>query len=171
MAVEAVNNAGAAHTISVLVADKPGVLVRVATVFARRGFNIDSLAVSPAHQKGLSRMTVVTHGKEEGVTQIVKQLDKLIDVVHVYDYAEMDVVSREMAIVKVRTPSDKRSAVMEVANIFRAKSVDIGKGSVVFEITGSSSKLDAFESMMDEFGIIEMMRTGKLILRRGETPT
>lgn len=159
------------HTISVLVANKPGVLVRIATVFARRGFNIDSLVVSRAHRPGLSRMTVVTEGSEERVEQIVKQMAKLVDVVHVYDYRDMDVVARELALVKVQCDDSRRSAVLEVANIFRAKPVDVGPSSIVFEITGESKKLDAFESMMDAFGIIEMMRTGRLILNRGEEPT
>lgn len=159
------------HTISVLVADKPGVLVRVATVFARRGFNIDSLAVSPAHQPGISRMTVVTRTSAEGMEQIVKQVAKLVDVVHVYDYADMDVVEREMSLVKVNCGKDRRGAVLDVAGLFRAKPVDVCAESIVFEVTGTSQELDSFEKMMDSFGIIEMMRTGKLILRRGKDPT
>lgn len=157
--------------LSALVANKPGVLVRIATVFARRGFNIDSLTVSPAHRKGMSRMTIASRGGAERIDQIVKQIEKLIDVVHIYTGAEEEMVHREMALFKVSCDIGNRASVLEVANIFRTKTVDISDTSMTFEVTGSSEKLNAFEDMMDAFGIIEMMRTGRLVLKRGAEPT
>lgn len=159
------------HQISVLVTDKPGVLGRVANVFARRGFNIDSLVVSPSALKGQSRMTIVCIGAEEGIEQIVKQVAKLVDVVRVDDHREPDLISREMVLVKVACQKSQRLALLELARFFRAKPVDIHEESIVFEATGNTEKLDAFERMMEEYGIIEKMRTGRLILMRGPEPT
>ncbi len=159
------------HTISVLVANKPGVLVRVATVFARRNFNIESLVVSRVHKPGQSRMTIVTSGNDDGIEQIVKQLDKLIDVIHVFDYDEDAIVSSEMALVKVHFTPENRTAVLEIGALFRAFPKDVSKNSIIFQVTGESHQLDAMEELLDGYGIIEIMRTGKLILHRGEEIT
>jgi acetolactate synthase-1/3 small subunit len=154
------------HTISVLVENKFGVLTRVAGLFSGRGYNIDSLNVAPTHDSTASRMTIVTHGDEATVDQIVKQLNKLPDVLKVLDFREGDYVDRELVLVKVTVDSKSRAEVMQITDIFRAKIVDVQPKSLTIEITGAESKVEKFINLMDSFGVAEITRTGKVALPR-----
>ncbi|MBI2191617.1 MAG: acetolactate synthase small subunit [Planctomycetes bacterium] len=159
------------HTISCRVRNRPGVLARVAGLFSRRGYNIDSLAVSAAHQPGESRMTIVVEDAENIMGQIVQQLYKLIDVIQVIDHTGDTVVERELALLKIQAPAEKRMEILQLALVFRARAVDISEGAVVLEVTGSPDKIDAMERVMDPYGIAEMVRTGKVIVARGTRAT
>jgi acetolactate synthase-1/3 small subunit len=159
---------GRYHTIIALVQDKPGVLTRVASLFRRRGFNIASLAVGHSEQKGLSRMTFVVEGDEYTVDQATKQLDKLIDVVKVSDLSETDLVARELALIKVKTTRETRGQIIEVVQLFRAKTVDVGARSLVIEATGEEDKINALLDLLEPFGIMELMRTGRVAMVRGK---
>jgi len=159
------------HTLSMRVHDRPGVLSRVAQVFARRGFNIDSLVVSSGHQPGFSRMTISCLGDPALVDQIVRQLSKLVDTVHAAEHLPESSVERELALVKVESRPDTRSEVLQIVDAFRGKTVDISESSMVIEITGSSAKIDAFEKLLESFGIIEMVRSGKVVIARGSGHT
>ena len=163
------NNHAQYHTIIALVQDKPGVLTRVASLFRRRGFNIASLAVGHSEQEGLSRMTFVVEGDEYTVDQATKQLDKLIDVVKVSDISDEDVVARELALVKVHTTMETRSQIIEIVQLFRAKTVDVGAQSLVIEVTGEEGKIDALLELVEPFGIMEIMRTGRVAMVRGKS--
>lgn len=154
------------HTISVLVENKFGVLTRVAGLFSGRGYNIDTLNVAPTHDATASRMTIVTHGDEATVEQIIKQLNKLPDVLKVLDFATGESVDRELVLVKVTVDSKSRAEVMQVTDIFRAKIVDVQPKSLTIEITGNDSKVDKFLSLMQTFGVQEITRTGKVALPR-----
>ena len=160
---------GEFHTIIALVEDKPGVLTRVAGLFRRRGFNIRSLAVGHSEQPGLSRMTFVVEGDEYTVDQCTKQLDKLIDVVKVSNITEEDMVARELALIKVRTNLETRSQIIEIVRLFRAKTVDVGAQSLVIETTGEETKIDALLDLLEPFGILEIMRTGRVAMVRGKS--
>ncbi|MDA0734648.1 MAG: acetolactate synthase small subunit [Chloroflexi bacterium] len=159
---------GQYHTIIALVEDKPGVLTRVASLFRRRGFNIASLAVGHSEQKGLSRMTFVVEGDEYTVDQATKQLDKLIDVVKVSDISEVDLVARELALIKVKTTLETRGQIIEIVQLFRAKTVDVGAQSLVIEATGEEEKINALLDLLEPFGIMELMRTGRVAMVRGK---
>ena len=159
------------QTISMRVHDRPGVLSRVAQVFARRGFNIDSLVVSSGHTEGFSRMTIACQGDPSSVDQIVKQLAKLVDTVHATEHEPSTSVERELALIKVRVTPEQRSALLQVVEVFRGKTVDITDTSMVIEVTGDSGKLDAFEQLLSTFGIIEMVRSGKVVIARGPETT
>ena len=154
------------HTISVLVENKFGVLTRVAGLFSGRGYNIDSLNVAPTHDATSSRMTIVTHGDEATVEQIVKQLNKLPDVLKVQDFSEGEYVDRELVLVKVGVDSKSRAEVMQITDIFRAKIVDVQPKSLTIEITGADSKIVKFLDLMNSFGVQEITRTGKVALPR-----
>jgi acetolactate synthase I/III small subunit len=154
------------HTISILVENKFGVLTRVAGLFSGRGYNIDTLNVGPTQDPKTSRMTIVTHGDEATVEQIVKQLNKLPDVIKVQDFREGEYVDRELVLVKVAVDSKSRAEVMQITDIFRAKIVDVQPKSLTIEITGAKSKMDKFLELMDSFGILELTRTGKAALPR-----
>ena len=154
------------HTISVLVENKFGVLTRVAGLFSGRGYNIDSLNVAPTHDSTASRMTIVTHGDESTVEQIVKQLNKLPDVLKVQDFRGGDFVDRELVLVKVAVDSKSRAEVMQVTDIFRAKIVDVQPKSLTIEITGNDSKLEKFLDLMQTFGVTDITRTGKAAMPR-----
>ena len=154
------------HTISVLVENKFGVLTRVAGLFSGRGYNIDSLNVAPTHDSTASRMTIVTHGDESTVEQIVKQLNKLPDVLKVQDFRGGDFVDRELVLVKVAVDSKSRAEVMQVTDIFRAKIVDVQPKSLTIEITGNDSKVEKFLALMNTFGVQEITRTGKAAMPR-----
>ena len=154
------------HTISVLVENKFGVLTRVAGLFSGRGYNIDSLNVGPTHDPSASRMTIVTHGDEATVEQIVKQLNKLPDVLKVQDFGEGEYVDRELVLVKVQVDSKSRAEVMQVTDIFRAKIVDVQPKSLTIEITGNESKVEKFIDLMKSFGILDLTRTGKVAMPR-----
>ncbi len=159
------------HSISLLVNNKPGVLIRIALVFARRGYNIDSLVVSPAHNGKYARMNIVASGEPKTLEQILKQLNKLIDVLHAKDHTGETVVEKELALVKVRCASEKRSEILQIAEHFKAQTVDLSENTLMLQITGGTDKLDAAEMMLDKYGIAEMVRTGKVIMARGETGT
>ncbi len=154
------------HTISVLVENKFGVLTRVAGLFSGRGYNIDSLNVGPTHDPSASRMTIVTHGDEATVEQIVKQLNKLPDVLKVQDFLEGEYVDRELVLVKVSVDSKARAEVMQITDIFRAKIVDVQPKSLTIEITGNESKVEKFLDLMKTFGVLDVTRTGKVAMPR-----
>ena len=156
------------HTITALVEDKPGVLARVAGLFRRRGFNIASLAVGQSEQLGLSRMVFVVDGDQYTVDQATKQLDKLIEIVRVSDITHEEMVSRELAMIKVRTTSSSRAEIIEVVQLFRANVVDVGSQTLVVEITGEEDKINALINLLEPFGIFEMMRTGRVAMVRGQ---
>lgn len=155
------------HTLSVLVENKPGVLTRVASLFARRGFNIDSLAVGITEDPTLSRMTIVVSGEDTSLEQVAKQLHKLINVIKIQDLDPREMVDRELVLYKVNAPADRRHEIIEIANVFRTKIVDVGKNSVTIEATGASDKLAAMEDLLRAYGIKELARTGKIALSRG----
>lgn len=154
------------HTISVLVENKFGVLTRVTGLFSGRGYNIDSLNVAPTHDASLSRMTIVTRGDDATVEQICKQLDKLIDVVKVVDYRKGDFIDRELVLVKVKADGQTRAEVAQLAELFRAKIVDVQADNLVIEITGGESKIEKFLLLVKDFGIIDLTRTGQVALPR-----
>lgn len=160
------------HTISVLVENQPGVLARVSHVFARRGFNIESLAVSRTEDPTVSRMTIVVAGDDVAFAQMGKQILKLIDVIKVIDHTRDNLVGRELALIKVRaTDAATRAELMQIASVFRANSVDISESTLMLEVTGSTDKLDAMQRMLDKFDILELVRTGLIVLVRGEKQT
>jgi acetolactate synthase I/III small subunit len=154
------------HTISVLVENKFGVLTRVAGLFSGRGYNIDTLNVAPTADPTASRMTIVTRGDDATVDQIVKQLNKLVDVMKVHDFREGEYVDRELVLVKVSVDSKTRAEVMQITDIFRAKIVDVQPKSLTIEVTGDESKVEKLLSLLKTFGIIELTRTGKVALPR-----
>ena len=154
------------HTISVLVENKFGVLTRVAGLFSGRGYNIDTLNVGPTQDPKLSRMTIVTHGDESTIEQIIKQLNKLPDVIKVQDFAAGESVGRELVLIKVGVDSKTRPEVMQIADIFRAKIVDVQPKSLSIEITGNESKVEKFISLMNTFEVNEITRTGQIALPR-----
>ena len=155
------------HTLSVLVEDKPGVLARVSSLFSRRGFNITSLAVGPTETDGLSRMTIVVAVDEIRLEQITKQLNKLINVIKIVEQEPASSVARELVLVKVRADSATRSQIIEVAELFRARVVDVSPESVVLEATGTPDKMAAILRMLDEYGIREIVQSGMVALGRG----
>jgi acetolactate synthase I/III small subunit len=154
------------HTISVLVENKFGVLTRVAGLFSGRGYNIDTLNVGPTHDPVLSRMTIVTTGDEATLEQIVKQLNKLPNVIKVQNFSEGEYVDRELVLVKVGVDSKSRAEVMQITDIFRAKIVDVQPKSLTIEITGNDSKVEKFLDLMKTFGVLELTRTGQVALPR-----
>ena len=156
------------HTLVALVEDKPGVLTKVASMFRRRGFNIASLAVGNSEQPGLSRMTFVVNGDEYTVGQVVKQMDKLIDVIEVADITSERIVTRELALVKVNTNQMTRGEIIQIVNLFRANIIDVSSDSMVIEITGESDKINALQNLLTPFGILEMLRTGLVAMVRGQ---
>ena len=154
------------HTISVLVENKFGVLTRVAGLFSGRGYNIDTLNVGPTHDPKSSRMTIVTRGDDATIEQIVKQLNKLVNVLDVQDFRDADYVDRELVLVKVKVNSETRAEVMQITDIFRAKIVDVQPQSLTVEITGNESKVEKFLELMGSFGVTGLTRTGKVALPR-----
>ncbi len=155
------------HTVAVLVENKPGVLARVSGLFSRRGFNIESLAVGVTENADTSRMTIVVSGDDKVLEQVMKQLNKLIDVIRVSDIPPEDSVNRELALIKVGVDSTTRAEVMQIVDIFRAKIVDVGVKSLIVEVTGDESKINAIEQLLRQFGVKEMVRTGKVAMNRG----
>lgn len=154
------------HTLSVLVEDEAGVLSRIAGLFARRGFNIESLAVGPAEKPGISRITMVIPGDNRTIEQLTKQLYKLINILKVQDVTDIPCVERELGLLKIRSSAEHRSAILEIANIFRAKVVDIAYEYLILEITGDPGKMVAIEQLLSQYGIVEIARTGKISLVR-----
>jgi acetolactate synthase-1/3 small subunit len=158
----------AKHTIVALVADRPGVLNRMASLFRRRGFNIDSIAVGHSETPHLSRMTIVAEGSATQVEQIRKQVEKIIDVIRVQDISSLDIVSRELALLKVKASAETRSEIMQIVDIFRAKIVDVSADSVMVEATGDEEKLGSLYNLLKPFGIKEITRTGRIAMARGD---
>ncbi len=155
------------HVISVLVENRPRVLARVASLFARRGYNIESLAVGPTHNPTVSRITLVVRGDEDILEQISKQLYKLIDVIKVGDFTETNFVDRELALIKVNAPAALRGEIIQIAEVFRARVVDVGERNLMIEVTGPPAKIDALEQLVKKYGILELTRTGRIALARG----
>jgi acetolactate synthase-1/3 small subunit len=162
------SNGDATHTISVLVEDKPGVLTRVAGLFAARGFNIDSLAVGGTETPGISRMTIVVNVEMKPLEQVTKQLNKLINIIKILEHDPGSAVERELMLVKVRAAGDARARVMEIAEVFRVNIVDVTHATLTLEATGKPDKLQALLQLLEDFGIVELSRTGRIALARGD---
>jgi len=162
---------GRKHILSLLVENKPGVLARISGLFARRGFNIDSLAVGPTDDDQISRITLTVDGASHPIDQVTKQLHKLIHVIKIRDLDPKEAVARELALFKISADGDSRGQIMEYAEIFRGRIVDVSKRSVTVELTGPDDKLEAFEQMIRPFGLIEMVRTGEIAVARGRSVT
>ncbi len=161
-------NGATMHTISVLVEDRPGVLTRVAGLFAARGYNIDSLAVGPTEAAGISRMTIVVNVDESPLEQVTKQLNKLINVIKILEHDPGSAVERELMLVKVHAQGDSRARIMELADVFRVGIVDVTATTLTVEASGGPEKLEALRELLNEFGIVELSRTGRIALARGE---
>jgi acetolactate synthase-1/3 small subunit len=155
------------HTISVLVENEFGVLSRVAGLFSGRGFNIESLSVAETTDASISRMTIVTSGNDQIIEQILKQLNKLIPVIKVVDFSDVEIVDRELVMVKVNAENDTRAEVLRLVDIFRAKIVDVAPRSYTIEMTGGEGKVDAFLQLLRPVGIKDIVRTGKIAIARG----
>ena len=155
------------HTLVALVADRPGVLNRVASLFRRRGFNIDSIAVGHTEQKEISRMTIVVSGNAAMVEQVRKQLDKIIDVIKISDITDESMIERELALIKVKTTPETRGEVIQIVDIFRANIVDVAPESLIVEVTGDEDKINSLFKLLQSFGIKEMARTGRVAMTRG----
>jgi acetolactate synthase I/III small subunit len=163
---------GRRHVLSILVENKPGVLARIAGLFARRGFNIESLAVGPTDDESMSRITLTVDGAAHPMDQVTKQLHKLVHVIKIRDLEPVERVARELALFKISCPDgESRAQVMQFADIFRGSVVDVSKRSVTVEITGTDDKVKAFEEMVRPFGLIEMVRTGEVAVARGRGAT
>ena len=156
------------HTLSVLVEDRPGVLTRVAGLFAARGFNIDSLAVGPTEERGLSRMTIVVDVDRKPLEQVTKQLNKLVNVIKILEHEPGDSVERELMLVKVRAEGETRARVMEICEVFRVRVTDVTHRTLTIEATGSPPKLESFLALLEDFGVVELARTGRIALVRGD---
>ncbi len=159
------------HTLSVLVENKPGVLTRVAGLFARRGFNIDSLVVAETENPELSRMTITVHEQDQPVEQVTKQLHKLINVLKITDLDPASSVERELLLIKVKADAQTRAEIMQMVEIFGARIVDVTSDVLLIEMTGSREKVGAFIEVLAPFGIVEQMRTGRLAMSRGRRAT
>jgi len=159
------------HTLSVYVSNKPGALARIAQVFARRGFNIESLVVSAAVDGHFSRMTITCSGDPEGLDQIIKQMMKLVDVLHCIDHTFDKSVMKEMGLIKIAVDTDSRSEALQIAEHFGCKTVDLTPGSMILQVVGDPAKINALEEMIQKFNIIEFVRTGKVVMSRGQEIT
>ncbi len=171
MNTEASESDARTHTLSVYVANKPGVLARVAQVFARRGYNIDSLVVSPSMDGRYSRMTIAAIGSAEGLHQIIAQVGKLVDVMHCTDHDYEEAVVRELALIKLAVTAAQRTEALQVCEHFGCKTVDLTETSMIVMATGHSEKIDACVNMLRKFKIVELVRTGKVVMARGEEET
>ena len=154
------------HTLSVLVEDESGALSRISGLFARRGFNIDSLAVGPAETRGISRLTMVVEGDDETLQQMTKQLNKLFNVLGVADLSNLAAVERELMLLKVSSKEETRGKILELVQVFRAKVVDVSDIALTLEVVGDPGKLVALEKLLEPYGILEIARTGKIALKR-----
>ena len=158
-------------TIGLLVNDRPGVLVRISQVFSRRGFNIESLVVSPTHTSNTSRMTITSSGPEDVLQQIILQLNKLVDVIHAKDHTDDQAVARELALFKVGCSVVERTEILQIAEVFRGKTIDISEETITVEATGTTEKMDALEALLAKFELREMVRTGRVVMARGSDIT
>jgi len=161
----------AIHTISIYVANKPGVLARISQVFSRRGFNIDSLVVSPSVDGRYSRMTVAAQGSISGLEQIILQVSKLVDVLHCIDHSNSNAIVREMALVKMEINSEQRAEALQICEHYGCKTVDLTTNAMTAMVSGQSGKIDACINMLQKFKIIELVRTGKVVMARGDEAT
>lgn len=157
------------HTLSVLVENKPGVLTRIAGLFARRGFNIDSLAVGETQDPMLSRMTISVDGQDQPLEQVTKQLHKLVNVIKITDLDPATTVERELILLKVAADARTRSEIIQIVEIFRANIIDVSSGTLIIEATGDKDKVEAILSLLGPFGVTELVRTGKIAMARGRT--
>jgi len=155
------------HIISVLVENKAGVLAKISGLFSRRGFNIESLAVGPTDDEKISRITLSANAEEHSIEQIIKQLYKLINVIKIQELDPLNIVERELVLIKVSADSKTRPEILEIVSVFRANIVDVAKKTLMIEITGDSSKVKALENLLRPFGILELVRTGKIACTRG----
>ena len=162
---------GRKHILSILVENKPGVLTRISGLFARRGFNIDTLAVGPTDDEALSRITLTLDGAMHPIDQVTKQLHKLVNVIKIRDLEPQETVARELALFKITTDGATRGEVMQIVDIFRGRVIDVTRRSVIAEVTGSWDKIEAFERMVRPFGLVEMARTGEIAISRGRAET
>jgi acetolactate synthase-1/3 small subunit len=162
---------GRKHVLSILVENEPGVLARISGLFARRGYNINTLAVGPTDDDKISRITLTIDGAEHPIDQVTKQLHKLVHVLKIRDLEPAETVARELALFKVAVDGAQRAEVMQICEIFRGKVVDVTKRSIIMEITGTTEKVEAFERMVRPFGLIEMVRTGEIAVQRGRHET
>jgi acetolactate synthase I/III small subunit len=162
---------GRKHILSIMVENKPGVLTRIAGLFARRGFNIDTLAVGPTDDDSVSRITLTLDGAVHPIDQVTKQLHKLVNVLKIRDLEPEETLARELALFKIAADGGNRAEVMQICEIFRAKIVDVNKRAVVVEVTGTFDKVDAFERLVRPFGLVEMARTGEIAISRGRGET
>jgi acetolactate synthase I/III small subunit len=162
---------GPTHTLSILVNNQPGVLMRICQVFSRRGFNIDSLVVSEGRNANFSRMTIGISGDPEGLNQIIMQVGKLIDVIHCFEHTSDNSVTKEMILIKIQCSPVERSMALQIAEHFTGKTVDLTPTSMIVMLQGDSPKIDAAVNMFSQFNIIETVRTGKVVMARGEQPT
>ena len=171
--LEAAGNlrSGRKHVLSITVENKPGVLTRIAGLFARRGFNINTLAVGPTDDERISRITLTLDGALHPIDQVTKQLHKLVNVIKIRDLEPRETLARELAMFKVSADGASRAEVMQICEIFRGKVVDVTKRSIVVELTGTCDKVDAFEQLVRPFGLIEMARTGEIAIARGRAET
>ena len=160
-----------AHCLSLLVANRPGVLVRIALVFSRRGYNLDSLVVSPTLNPYFSRMNIVAHGNPEILVQIIKQLEKLVDVIQAKDHTGSKTVEKELALIKVKCRAEQRTEILQYCDHFKATTVDMTESSMIIQITGNTDKIDAMKHLLDKFEVLEYIRTGKVIMLQGEAIT
>lgn len=162
---------GRKHVLSILVENKPGVLTRIAGLFARRGFNIDTLTVGPTDDPEYSRLTLTVDGALHPIDQVTKQLHKLINVLKIRDLEPADTVARQLALFKVTAEGQQRAEVLQLCEIFRGKVVDVTRKSLIIELTGTVEKIEALEAQLRPFGLVEMMRTGELAIARGRQAT
>src|SRR6476469_6322707 len=159
---------GRKHVLSILVENRPGVLARIAGLFSRRGFNIDTLAVGPTEDPEVSRITLTVDGAVHPIDQVTKQLHKLINVIKIRDLEPQETIAREMALFKVSADGQSRGEIMQLAEIFRARIIDVSGRTVTIEVTGTADKIEAFEQMVRPFGLVEMVRTGEIAIARGK---
>jgi acetolactate synthase-1/3 small subunit len=162
---------GPVHTLSILVNNQPGVLMRICQVFSRRGFNIDSLVVSEGRNPNFSRMTIGISGDPEGLHQIIMQVNKLIDVIHCFEHTSANSVTKEMILIKIACSPDERSQALQITEHFGGKTIDLTPKSMIVMLSGDTPKINAAVTMFSQFNIIETVRTGKVVMARGEQPT
>jgi len=159
------------HTISLLVHNKPGVLLRICLVFSRRGFNIESLVVSPAIDGRFSRMTITAEGSKHTLEQIIKQTEKLIDVLHATEHTDESVIQKEMALIKVKATEKDQTSILQVVDHFKGQTLDFSEDSLIIQITGTTEKCDACIDLLNKYTILEVVRTGKVLMARGAEET